>query len=94
MFFNSSNLRVEMRKYKILFDTGEARKLEDKSNHMAKKGWSVDSISGIGFPTGIHGIYALMVREVSDDKTVENLSVEDNADEAHKLQQASYKFFR
>ncbi len=83
-----------MREYKILFDTGEARNLENKINHMTKKRWSVDSISGIGFPTGIHGIYVLMVREVRDDKTVENLSVEDNPEVARKLQQASYKFFR
>lgn len=67
-----------MREYKILFDTGEARNLEDKINHLTKEGWSVDSISGMGFPSGIHGVYALMIRETNNDKPMKILLIEGN----------------
>ena len=83
-----------MREYKILVDTGEARKLVDKINRMRKDGWSVDSISGMGIPTGVHGVYVLMVREVNDDKTVEKLPIENNPDESNLWNNASSRFFR
>ena len=54
---------IEMKEYDILFDTGEAKTLIAKMNRKAKEGWHVNSISGMGFPTGIHAIYVLMERE-------------------------------
>lgn len=59
------NLMVaEMKEYDILFDTGTARKLVAQINRMAKEGWEAKSIGGLGVPTGIHGVYVLMEREV------------------------------
>lgn len=78
---------IEMKEYEILFDTGEARTLVEKVNHMTMEGWSVESISGMGFPTGIHGVYALMVRDVNKDKTMKILLIEDNPDHAHLIQE-------
>jgi hypothetical protein len=54
-----------MKKYDILFDTGEVRKLVSQLNHMAKKGWEAKSIGGLGSPTGIRAVYVLMEREIS-----------------------------
>jgi hypothetical protein len=56
---------IELKQYEILYDTGEARKLVEQINRMAKEGWQAKSIGALGAPTGIRGVYVLMEREVS-----------------------------
>lgn len=56
---------IEMKEYELLYDTGEARKLLERINRMAKEGWQAKSIGALGAPTGIRAVYVLMEREVS-----------------------------
>jgi len=56
---------IDMRKYEILYDNIEARKLLTQINRVAKEGLQTTSIGALGSPTGIRVVYGLMQHEVS-----------------------------
>lgn len=51
-----------MKEYEILCDAGEARKLVEETNRLAKEGWLAKAMGGTGDAFRSHSVYVLMER--------------------------------
>lgn len=54
-----------MKEYEVLYDTS-CKNLVVEINRWAKEGWQVKSIGGLGVPTKLTAVVALMAREVKE----------------------------